>query len=84
MDSNGWSPIETAPKRKGENGKPFRIIVTYAPADSTMPPLNVVHWGRGKGGKQWLQVRKEPLRYQPTHWRPMLDMPVVESSELEK
>lgn len=75
MDANGWFPISTAPKRKGENGRPFKIIVTRSPINGAMP-LNVVWWGKAVGGRTWVITGLTPLRYEPTHWRPMLDGPV--------
>lgn len=72
--NNGWFPFSTVPRRKGKDGKPYRFLVTHAPATGMMP-LNVC-WFRG--GKTLLTVGAVPLRYEPTHWRPMLDPPITE------
>lgn len=69
--NNGWFPFETAPKMKGKDGKPYRFLVTRFPATGMMP-LDVVWWRKGK---DLYTVGGVPLRYVPTHWRPMLDPP---------
>lgn len=78
LNNNGWYPIHTAPMAKGRRGKPHRIIVTRAPANGMMP-LNVVWWGKlvtGASDRGW-KTAGGKLQYEPTHWRPMLDPPVM-------
>jgi hypothetical protein len=77
---NGWFPIDTAPKRNDANGNPIQILVTHFPSHSKKrPPVNLVRWGicAGYQGKRWVRDSESPLRYEPTHWTPVPELPVL-------
>ena len=79
-----WQPIETAPKPSSETAEPApRIIVASISSDF----MSVAYWdwyyAEGGGGHHaglsaWIEPHSgESVSYhfEPTHWRPLLDLP---------
>jgi len=68
IDSNGWQPIETAPKDGTE-------ILLYASAWG-LSDIGLCYWRDDRVMTGWTWGCEQPFKF-PTHWMPIPEAPKV-------